>query len=153
VQVQEYEYSKEKEERDDPAYANGLVVDDSMVRFENCPPDLTDEYLRYLLSRFDLAPQGKTVIEWRGRTTDGKRAPLMFVVRFASAAWARAAVRELQSMQIGGKQSRDHQSMQQARKQSRELPQSMQIGRKSIKLSAYPNQIRYEEESSSNSEN
>ena len=35
VQVQEYYYHKEKENANDPAYANGLVVDDSMLRYES----------------------------------------------------------------------------------------------------------------------
>ena len=119
VQVKEYEYSKEKEIEQDPAHANGLLVDDSMVRFENCPYGFKEEELRLRLSRFDLAPTGKTVIKWKGETTDGKKAPLMYVVRFADASWARAAVRELQSMKIN---------------------------EKTIKLVQYPNQMRYDED-------
>jgi hypothetical protein len=121
VHVQEYAYSQERQEREDPAHANNhaLVIDDTMVRIENCPYDLTDEYTRYLLSRYDLAPTGRTVIKWKGKTNDGKQAPLMFVVRFASAAWARAAVRELQSTLINGK---------------------------SVKLIPYPKQMRYNNE-------
>ena len=103
VSVTEYQYSKEKEMRDDPAHANnGLVVDDSMVRFENCPSNMNSQALRHLLSRFELETKGETVIRWRGKTNDGKIAPLMFVVRFADAAWARAAVRELQSSKLDG---------------------------------------------------
>eukprot|EP00934_Nitzschia_sp_Nitz4_P003522 Nitzschia sp. Nitz4//scaffold21_size171442//159282//160355//NITZ4_002192-RA/size171442-processed-gene-0.32-mRNA-1//1//CDS//3329542504//3512//frame0 len=102
----------------DPALANGLVVDDSMVRIENCPHDLTAEYVRYLLSRYDLAPHGDTVIPWKGQTNDGKVAPLMYVVRFASPEWARAAVRECQATIVNGKE---------------------------VRLVQYPRQLRYEE--------
>ena len=116
VTVAEYDYAEERHKEEDHAYSNGLVVDDSMVRFENCPPKLTDEYLRYLLARFDLAPEGKTIIKWKGITTDGKYAPPTFVARFSSPAWARAAVREMQSMNVDDK---------------------------SLKLIAYPKQIRY----------
>ena len=56
------------------------------------------------------------MITWKGWTSDGKRAPLMFVVRFASAAWARAAIREMQGLRVNGK---------------------------SIKMIQYPNQLRY----------
>lgn len=103
VQIKEHEYSLEKELEEDPAHQNGLLVDQSMVRFENCPFDLTDEELRLRLSRYDLAGTGNTIIKWKGRTNDGKKAPLMYVVRFASAAWARAAVREMQSLHLRGK--------------------------------------------------
>jgi len=73
-----------------------LVVNDSMVRFENCPPELSEVHLRDRLSRYELTPKGNTVIQWRGRTPDGKDPPLTYVVRFASPAYARAAVREMQ---------------------------------------------------------
>lgn len=119
VQIKEYDYTKEREIRQDPAHANGLLVDDSMVRFENCPHGLKEEEVRLRLSRYDLAPTGKTVIKWHGETTDGKKAPLMYVVRFADASWARAAVRELQSLRVNGK---------------------------TIKLVQYPNQIRYNDD-------
>lgn len=105
VKVEEYHYSKERQEREDPAFAEngGLVVDDSMVRIENCAHDLESDYIRYILSRYDLAHEGNTVLKWKGKTDDGKIAPLMYIVRFASASWARAAVRELQSSTINGK--------------------------------------------------
>lgn len=90
-------------------------VDDSMVRIENCPPSLDKEHLRYLLSRYDLAPTGDTILQWAGRTNDGREPPLTYVVRFASPAWARAAVRELQATWLDGKM---------------------------IKLVQYPNQMR-----------
>jgi hypothetical protein len=121
VQVGEYHFSKERHEREDPAFAenDGLLVDNSMVRIENCPPDMESEYVRYILSRYDLAYQGNTVLRWKGKTNDGKVAPLMYIVRFASASWARAAVRELQSTVFNG-------------------------GKK-VKLIQYPKQIRYQD--------
>eukprot|EP00980_Cylindrotheca_fusiformis_P003832 scaffold858_cov123-Cylindrotheca_fusiformis.AAC.8 len=103
VQVREHHYCPKEELENDPAHHNGLLVDDSMVRFENCPFALTEEELRLRLSRYDLAPTGNTIIKWGGKTDDGKRAPLMFVVRFASPAWARAAIREMQSLALHGK--------------------------------------------------
>ena len=118
VHLKEHRYDPAREREEDHAYLNGLAIDDSMVRFENCPPGMRDEDVQLRLSRFDLAPEGKTVIHWKGWTNDGKRSPLMFVVRFASAAWARAAVREMQGLRVNGK---------------------------SIKMIQYPNQIRYDE--------
>jgi hypothetical protein len=121
VQIKEHEYDKETALQEDPAHANGFVVDDTMVRIENCPYGLLEEEIRLRLSRYDLAPKGKTVIRWEGETNDGKKAPLMYVVRFASAAWARAAIREVQSLRLNGK---------------------------IVKLVQYPKQMRYEENES-----
>lgn len=85
----------------------GFLVDDTMVRFENCPNDMNAEQLRNLLSRYELARYGPTVIQWKGATNDGKQhSQLMFVVRFHSAAWARAALREKQDLQISGRRLR-----------------------------------------------
>jgi hypothetical protein len=58
--------------------------------------------LRYLLSRYELARFGPTVLQWQGKSNDGKQHK-MFIVRFNTAAWARAAVREKQDMQIAGR--------------------------------------------------
>ena len=79
-----------------------LVVNDTMVRFENCPSDLTEDFLRHLLSRYELTAKGPTIIKWKGRTDDGKAPPLTYVVRFASAAYARAAIREMQGKLLKG---------------------------------------------------
>lgn len=117
VQMKEYHYSKEKEEAEDYALANGLHLDDSHVRIENCHSDLDSEYIRYMLSRYDLAFSGTTIVEWKAKTNDGKVAPLMFVIRFADAAWARAAVRELQGTRLNAK---------------------------NVRFVQYPNQLRYE---------
>ncbi len=120
VTVQEYHYSKERHQQEDPAIAgnNGLVVDDTMVRIENCPPDMDSSFVRHFVTRYELAHHGNTVLKWKGETNDGKIAPLMFIVRFASASWARAAVRELQASVIHGK---------------------------TIKLVQYPKQILYQD--------
>jgi hypothetical protein len=120
VTMEEYHFSKEREQQEDPAFTHngGLIVDDTMVRIENCPFDMDANYVRYMVSRYQLAPEGNTVLEWRGTTNDGKVAPLMFIVRFASASWARAAIRECQATVVNGK---------------------------TIKLVQYPQQIRYKE--------
>ena len=83
-----------------------LVVSDSMVRFENCPQSLTADYLRHKLSRYELTQKGSTIIEFKGRVSNGETwriTPLTYVVRFASPAFARAAVRELQGRMIEGR--------------------------------------------------
>jgi hypothetical protein len=83
-----------------------IIVDDSMVRFENCPPSINTETLLYMLSRYDLAEypssDGNSVMVWKQSTEDGKYHH-MYIVRFADAAWARAAIRELQGKEIDGK--------------------------------------------------
>lgn len=100
--------SRSSKEGQPPAYDRSdtrtmLVVSDSMVRFENCPQGLTEDYLRHKLSRFELTPKGSTIIQFKGRTSDGRTPPLTFVVRFASPADARAAVREMQGKLMEGK--------------------------------------------------
>ena len=80
-----------------------LVVNDSMVRFENCPDVLTEDHLRHMLSRYELTRRGSTILRWRGRTSDGRVPPLTFVVRFACPANARAAVREMQGKILEGR--------------------------------------------------
>lgn len=80
-----------------------LTVDDTMVRFENCPPMLTQDYLRHIVSRYELAMRGETIVKWKGMTSTGDSPPLTYVVRFANAAWARAAVREMQAYELDGK--------------------------------------------------
>jgi len=101
VQVQEYDPLEEVSHSD--TMENTLVVDDSMVRVENCPSTLNQENLRHMLSRYELAPRGDTIIKWKGKTNDGKVPQPMYVVRFSSAAWARAAVRELQNTAVDEK--------------------------------------------------
>ncbi|KAG7354167.1 hypothetical protein IV203_003523 [Nitzschia inconspicua] len=86
-------------------HINGFLVDNTMVRFENCPESLTEEHLRYLLSRYELARFGPTVMQWEGQTAQGKR-HRMFVARFHDATWARAAVREKQDLPVGSRRLR-----------------------------------------------
>mmetsp|Transcript_6564 Transcript_6564/g.7610 ORF Transcript_6564/g.7610 Transcript_6564/m.7610 type:complete len:435 (-) Transcript_6564:35-1339(-) len=80
-----------------------FTVDDTMVRFENCPQMLNQDYLRHIVSRYELAMRGETIVKWKGMTSTGDSPPLTYVVRFANAAWARAAVREMQAYEIDGK--------------------------------------------------
>lgn len=80
-----------------------LVVSDSMVRFENCPADLTQSNLRFMLSRFELTRKGTTIIRWKGRIGGGRVQPVTYVVRFDSPAYARAAVREMQGKMFEGR--------------------------------------------------
>ena len=61
----------------EPIMNQTSIVTDAMVRFENCPPTLTAEQLRYLLSRYDLA--SPSVYRWQG-SVQGKIAPLMYIV-------------------------------------------------------------------------
>ena len=80
-----------------------LNVDDTMVRFENCPPGLTQDHLRHILSRYELAMEGETIVKWMGMSNTPYAQPLTYVVRFARADWARAAVREMQAFEQDGK--------------------------------------------------
>jgi hypothetical protein len=107
VQVHEYHYpTSDHEVTKSRNHINGLPVDDTMVRFENCHRSLDEEHLRLLLSRYELARTGgPTILKWKGITSDGK-GQLMFVVRFLDASWARAAVREKQGLDIAGKDLR-----------------------------------------------
>jgi hypothetical protein len=110
IKVAEYKY------RQQPPSPNPIVTD-SMIRFENSPNSLSADQLRLMLSRYELAPEGNTVIRWKG-SIEGKVAPLMFVVRFANASWARAALRDLQSTLVENK---------------------------TLVLAQYPEQIRYDD--------
>mmetsp|Transcript_25210 Transcript_25210/g.69511 ORF Transcript_25210/g.69511 Transcript_25210/m.69511 type:complete len:444 (-) Transcript_25210:3807-5138(-) len=96
------EYHPRPVENDHNDTRTMLLVNDTMVRFENCPSDLTEDYLRHMLSRYELTAKGSTIIKWKGRTDDGKAPPLTYVVRFATAAYARAAVREMQGKLLKG---------------------------------------------------
>lgn len=119
VTLHEYHYSKEKNQQEDPSFTdnNGLIVDDTMVRIENCPMNFDRENVRHMMRRYNLALHGDTILQWNGKTNDGKVAPLMYIVRFESAAWARAAIRELQATFVNGR---------------------------AIKLVQYPKQLRYQ---------
>jgi hypothetical protein len=72
-------------------------VSDHTLRVENCPSSISDTTLLNFFSRYDLQG-GDAVSRWRGITSDGKRAPpTTYLVHFADASWARAALREKQS--------------------------------------------------------
>jgi len=118
VQMSEYHYTQKGEEKEDPAFTfnHGLIVNDTMVRIENCPVGTEPFHIRAIVSRYQLASEGNTILQWKGRTNDGKVSPLLYIVRFADPSWARAAIRELQGLEFRGN---------------------------SIKLIQYPNQIRY----------
>jgi hypothetical protein len=105
------------------------VVTDATLRIENCSHDTTTYDIMNMFSRFDLAvgrgsllssslssspPSSTTaatfcpsVQEWKGKTPDGRLAPPgTFLVHFADASWARAALREKQGMVFKGRQLR-----------------------------------------------
>jgi hypothetical protein len=72
-------------------------VSDHTLRVENCPASISETSLLNFFSRFDLQYSG-AVQRWEGVTSDGKKAPpTTFLVHFADASWARAALRERQS--------------------------------------------------------
>jgi hypothetical protein len=76
-------------------------VSDSMVRVENGPDKMNKDHLRHLFRRYDLTTEGDTISGWKVDTQ--KR---MFLVRFADPANARAAVREMQGIEVQGREIR-----------------------------------------------
>lgn len=73
-------------------------VSDHTLRVENCPANISETSLLNFFTRFDLQC-GDAVQRWEGVTSDGKKAPpTTFLVHFADASWARAALREKQSL-------------------------------------------------------
>jgi len=78
-------------------------ISHATLRIENCPDDTTVSSLLRFFSRYDLTPQGPSVVQWHGETVDGKKAPMTFLVHFADASWARAALREKQASIMRGK--------------------------------------------------
>jgi hypothetical protein len=103
AQVKEYHPPPSPVDKDPKDSTTMLTVDDTMVRFESCPNTLTQDHLRHLLSRYELAMTGETIVKWKGMTNTGDYPPLTYVVRFSDAAWARAAVREMQAFELDGK--------------------------------------------------
>jgi hypothetical protein len=71
-------------------------VDDSMIRVENFPDCTTIDSMRHLFRRYELIPSGPTVVPWVSEQTGFK----VFIVKFADPSWARAAVRELQGVEV-----------------------------------------------------
>lgn len=77
-------------------------VSNSVIRVENCPPTMTVDHVRHLFRRFDYTRDSPSVTQWE---VEESRYPYyMFLVRFADASWARAAIREMQGIEIGGNQ-------------------------------------------------
>jgi hypothetical protein len=79
------------------------LVSDATLRVENCSDDTMASTLVRFFSRYDLTQTGSSVVQWEGITIDGKVAPRTFLVHFADASWARAALREKQSAFLKGK--------------------------------------------------
>ena len=75
-------------------------LDDSVLRIENCNEEVDEQNLLHIFSRYEL--RSPSIVKWTGKTVDGKRAPLTFLVRFMDASWARAALREKQATVIHG---------------------------------------------------
>lgn len=70
-------------------------VSDSMIRVENAGDDLTVDHVRHLFRRYDMATTGPTV-----KIFNENSLHKVFVVHFADPSWARAAIRELQGVQV-----------------------------------------------------
>lgn len=84
-----------------------LDVSDATVRVENCPPGTTLVQLINLFSRYDLRTSGGDSIQkWGVQKLETTNVPDMFLVHFADASWARAAVREQQSCHLRGRELR-----------------------------------------------
>ena len=82
---------------------NEVHVSEATLRVENCSDDTYEWVLVRFFSRYDLTQEGASVVQWKGETSDGKVAPRTFLVHFADASWARAALREKQSAFLKGK--------------------------------------------------
>lgn len=75
-------------------------LSEATVRVENLTEGSTALTVLNLFSRFDLRLDGPSVVQWVGQTSDGKIPPTTWLVYFADAAWARAAVREKQGTRV-----------------------------------------------------
>jgi hypothetical protein len=80
-------------------------ISDSTVRIENCPPNVQRLNLVNLLSRYDMK-DGNSIVKWGVEKLEETNVPRTFLVHFADASWARAAVREKQSHMIKGRELR-----------------------------------------------
>lgn len=81
-----------------------IEVNNSMIRVENCPASMTADHVRHLFRRYDFARGSPSVTEWKVETS--KHPHYMFLVHFADPSWARAAVREMQGIEVGVNQLR-----------------------------------------------
>jgi hypothetical protein len=102
VKVKQYNLPKKRETQ----FEGHLpVLSDAMIRVENCPEDLTKVALLNFFSRFDLSlsKEHESIIPWAGITPEGRQASHpTFLVHFADASWARAALRERQGAKMSG---------------------------------------------------
>ena len=86
-----------------------VVIPNATLRVENVPDTCTALTLLHLFGRYELVvpPPHKNpmdrIVQWQGRTSDGKIPPTTWLVTFASEAWARTAYREKQHAMIGGR--------------------------------------------------
>jgi hypothetical protein len=83
---------------EDPNSLLDATVSDHTIRVENCPAFATVMSIVNFFSRYDLKNDKESVKKWFARTTDGRIGKRTFLVHFAGADWARAALRERQSM-------------------------------------------------------
>lgn len=97
VRVKEYKIDKGM-----PPFPNfDPWISDAVVRVENCSPKTSTVDLMNVFSRFDLTMEKESIVPWRNVTPDGKSAPFRtFLIYFADASWARAAMRERQGVHI-----------------------------------------------------
>lgn len=72
-----------------------LNVSDSMIRVENVGDGVTVDHMRHLFRRYDMTREGPSV-----RVFSDRSSHKLFVVHFADASWARAAVREMQGVEV-----------------------------------------------------
>ena len=75
---------------------DAIKVSDSMIRVENVSARLTVDHIRHLFRRYDMTREGPSV-----RVLNEGTQHKLFLVHFADPSWARAAVRELQSVRVG----------------------------------------------------
>ena len=75
-----------------------MLVTDSMVRVENLPDKATTEYVRHLFQRYDFSATGPSVTRFEVKF----KSKCFFVVHLSDPANARAAVRELQGLEVLG---------------------------------------------------
>jgi hypothetical protein len=102
VRVREYKSMETSVENGGPvSQGNWLLnesISDNTLRVENCPYQLTEASMLNFFSRYDLKPGCKAIELWHGVTMDGKICPpTTYLVHFADASWARAAIREKQN--------------------------------------------------------
>ena len=96
------EYKLPDPPKEPPFLGSHPNISDATLRVENCPNNLRETALYNYFSRFELSMEQKSVVEWDNVTPDGKGGPTStFLVHFANASWARAALRERQGAPIG----------------------------------------------------